>query len=77
LDVEREMEGEEVERNNNNNNDYYSRKRSSNRKKITMTQFVQRYNSPIDTLSRHFPRPIFANFYNKIFGEIQYVGRYQ
>jgi hypothetical protein len=38
-----------------------------------MTQFVQKYNSPSDSLSRHFSRPIFSDSCNKIFGEIQYI----
>jgi hypothetical protein len=39
-----------------------------------MTQFVQKYNSPSDSLSRHFSRPIFSDSCNKISGEIQYIG---
>ena len=55
-------------RDNCKNNDNY------NRTKLTMTQFVLRYNVTIDSLGRHFSRPIFSNFYNKIFGELQYLG---
>jgi hypothetical protein len=80
LDIIRE-EGEEkegVQENNDNNNNSNTIGNSNpsinKRKKITMTQFVQRYNSPTDSLSRHFSRPIFSDSYNKIFGEIQYVG---
>jgi Bifunctional DNA primase/polymerase, N-terminal len=82
LDIERE-EGEEKEgvEDENNNNDKNGSSTISNsnlsnnkRKKITMTQFVQRYNSPTDSLSRHFSRPIFSDSYNKIFGKIQYIG---
>jgi hypothetical protein len=50
---------------------YYS---YNNRKKITMTDFVQSYNRLTDILSRHFSRPIFDNYCNKIFGEIQTLG---
>ena len=46
---------------------YYS---YNNRKKITMTEFVQSYNRSTDILSRHFSRPIFDNYSNKIFGRI-------
>ena len=47
--------------------------KNNERTKLTMTQFVQRYNTTIDSLSRHFSRPIFSNFHNKIFGELQYL----
>jgi hypothetical protein len=47
--------------------------KNNERTKLTMTQFVQSYNTTIDSLSRHFSRPIFSNFHNKIFGELQYL----
>jgi hypothetical protein len=41
--------------------------------KITMTDFVRKYNSLLGILSRHFSRPIFYNSCNKAFGGIQYL----
>jgi hypothetical protein len=77
LDIERgggeeEGEGEEEEKAGAQENDNNNNKKKRN--KLTMTQFVQRYNSPTDSLSRHFSRPIFSDSCNKIFGEIQYIG---
>jgi hypothetical protein len=43
------------------------------RNKITMRQFSEKYDTP-ETLSRHFSKPIFEDYYNKIFGKIQYIG---
>jgi hypothetical protein len=80
LDIVREEEEEKegVQENNDNNNNSSTIGNSNlsinKRKKITMTQFVQKYNSPSDSLSRHFSRPIFSDSCNKIFGEIQYIG---
>ena len=40
-----------------------------------MRQFAEKYDSIAnDMLSRHFSKPIFANYYNKIFGDLQYIG---
>ena len=48
---------------------------SRNRNKITMRQFAEEYDSTAtETLSRHFSKPIFSNYYNKIFGKLQYIG---
>jgi hypothetical protein len=48
---------------------------SRNRNKITMRQFAERYGSTAtETLSRHFSKPIFSNYYNKIFGNLKYIG---
>ena len=45
------------------------------RNKITISQFAEKYGSTAtDTLSRHFSKPIFANYHNKIFGDLQYIG---
>ena len=45
---------------------------------ITKSQCVslsERYGSiATDTLSRHFSKPIFSDYYNKIFGQLQYIG---
>ncbi|MGB6530826.1 MAG: hypothetical protein WBF33_22185 [Candidatus Nitrosopolaris sp.] len=38
-----------------------------------MRQFSEKYDAT-ETLSRHFSRPIFGDYYNKIFGKIQYIG---
>ena len=46
----------------------------NDRKKITMTEFVRKYDGSTGKLSRHFSRPIFANSYNNIFGKIKYLG---
>jgi hypothetical protein len=46
----------------------------SKRERITITQFIQKYNATLGALSRHFSRPIFANSYNNIFGKIKYLG---
>jgi hypothetical protein len=43
------------------------------RNKITMRAFSEKYDTP-ETLSRHFSRPIFGDYYNKIFGKLQYIG---
>jgi hypothetical protein len=43
------------------------------RNKITMRQFSEKYDTT-ETLSRHFSKPIFGNYCNKIFGKIQYIG---
>jgi hypothetical protein len=46
-----------------------------NRNKITMRQFAEKYSSTVtETLSRHFSKPIFSNYHNKIFGNLQYIG---
>jgi hypothetical protein len=45
------------------------------RNRITMRQFGEKYD-PTEALSRHFSRPIFGNYDNKIFGKIQYIGKY-
>jgi hypothetical protein len=63
LDKERKEEG-----NVNSSDTYYN-----NRKMITMTDFVQKYNRLTDRLSRHFSRPIFEDYCDKIFGKIQYL----
>jgi transposase len=70
------LDKEETEEANNNNNtsSTNSYSYSNNRKKITTTQFVQKYTSLTDRLSRHFSKPIFANYHNKIFGNLQYIG---
>ncbi|HKG87608.1 MAG TPA: hypothetical protein VKA95_04725 [Nitrososphaeraceae archaeon] len=50
---------------------------STNRKrnKITMRQFAEKYDGiATETLSRHFSKPIFSNYHNKIFGHLQYLG---
>jgi hypothetical protein len=48
---------------------------SNNRNKIRMRQFAETYGSiATETLSRHFSKPIFANYHNKIFGNLQYIG---
>lgn len=40
-----------------------------------MRQFSEKYNSiATETLSRHFSKSIFANYYNKIFDELKYIG---
>jgi hypothetical protein len=45
------------------------------RNKITMKQFAENYDSAAtETLSRHFSKPIFSNYHNKIFGNLQYIG---
>ena len=45
------------------------------RSKITVRHFAERYdNIATDTLSRHFSKPIFSNYHNKIFGNLQYIG---
>ena len=41
-----------------------------------MRQFSEKYDTP-ETLSRHFSKPIFGDYYNKIFGKIQYIGVYK
>jgi hypothetical protein len=43
------------------------------RSRITMRQFSEKYDTP-ETLSRHFSKPIFGDYYNKIFGKIQHIG---
>lgn len=43
------------------------------RKKITMTDFVRKYNSLPDILSRHFSRRVFDNNCNKAFGGIKHL----
>ena len=48
-------------------------KLSYSRNKITMRQFSEKYD-PTKTLSRHFSKPIFGDYYNKIFDKIQYIG---
>jgi hypothetical protein len=73
-DVEREEEEEKEEVQQNNNNSSSNKDNKKKRNKLTMTEFVQKYNSPSDSLSRHFSRPIFSDSCNKIFGEIQYIG---
>lgn len=45
-----------------------------NRNRITMRQFARKYNGPTGDLSRHFSRPILANSFNKVFGDLQYIG---
>lgn len=42
------------------------------RSRITMRQCSEKYDTP-ETLSRHFSKPIFGDYYNKIFGKIQYI----
>jgi hypothetical protein len=45
------------------------------RNKIAMRQFAEKYDSAAtETLSRHFSKPIFSDYYNKIFGNLQYLG---
>ena len=40
-----------------------------------MRKFAEKYNSTAtETLSRHFSKPIFSNYHNKIFGNLQYIG---
>jgi hypothetical protein len=40
-----------------------------------MRQFADKYGSMAnELLTRHFSRPIFEDYYNKIFGEVQYLG---
>ena len=75
LDIEREKgEKKEVQENNDNNNSSSNIDDLSNkRKKITMTDFVQKYNGSTAILSRHFSRPLFDDYCNKIFGKIQYL----
>jgi hypothetical protein len=64
-----------IEGNNSTNTNGSSNTISNNRNKITMRQFAERYDSmAIDTLSRHFSRPIFSDYHNKIFGDLQYIG---
>ncbi|MFZ0511791.1 MAG: hypothetical protein WAM14_09315, partial [Candidatus Nitrosopolaris sp.] len=43
------------------------------RSRIAMRQFSEKYDTP-ETLSRHFSKPIFGDYYNKIFGKMQYIG---
>jgi hypothetical protein len=45
-----------------------------NRNRLTMREFARKYNGPTGDLSRHFSRPILANSYNKVFGDLQYIG---
>jgi hypothetical protein len=62
---------ERIEDNNSTSTDSSSIRRN----KITMRQFVEKYGvSANETLSRHFSKPIFSNYHNKIFGDIQYIG---
>jgi hypothetical protein len=47
---------------------------SRTRNKITMRQFADKYDGvTTENLSRHFSKPIFANSYNRIFGDLQYI----
>ena len=65
--------GDEIEDNNNITSTNSSN--TSSRSKITMRQFAEEYDSTAtETLSRHFSKPIFANYHNKIFGDLQYIG---
>jgi hypothetical protein len=43
------------------------------RNKITMRAFSEKYDAT-ETLSRHFSKPIFGDYYNKIFPKIKYIG---
>lgn len=43
------------------------------RNKITMRSFSEKYDAT-ETLSRHFSKPIFEDYYNIIFGKLQYIG---
>jgi hypothetical protein len=39
-----------------------------------MRQFAEKYDGiATETLSRHFSKPIFSNYHNKIFGNLQYI----
>jgi hypothetical protein len=55
---------------NNSSNDAIKR----NRNRITMRQFARKYNGPTGDLSKHFSRPILANSFNKVFGDLKYIG---
>jgi hypothetical protein len=56
------------------NNNSTSTNSSRNRNKITMRQFAEKYDGiATETLSRHFSKPIFSNYHNKIFGNLQYI----
>jgi hypothetical protein len=64
-----------IENNNSTSTNGTSSNTNRNRNKITMRQFAEKYNSiATETLSRHFSKPIFSNYYNKIFGKLQYIG---
>jgi hypothetical protein len=63
-----------IEDNNSTSTNGASNNTNRNRNKITMRQFAEKYNSiATETLSRHFSKPIFSNYHNKIFGDLQYI----
>jgi hypothetical protein len=43
---------------------------------ISMRQFSGKYD-PCDTLSQHFSGPIFEDSYNRIFGNLEYIGTFR
>jgi hypothetical protein len=64
-----------IEDNNSTSTNQTSSITNRKRNKITMKQFAEKYDSAAtETLSRHFSKPIFSNYHNKIFGNLQYIG---
>jgi hypothetical protein len=64
-----------IEDNNSTSTNGISSNTNRIRNKITMRQFAEKYNNiATETLSRHFSKPIFSNYHNKIFGNLQYIG---
>jgi hypothetical protein len=72
LDIRKKDDGID---DNNNNTSSISCSTINKRNKITIKQFTEKYDSiATETLSRHFSKPIFSDYYNKIFGHLQYIG---
>jgi hypothetical protein len=74
--IDNRIEDNKMEDNNNSTStNNRSNTISNNRKRITMREFAERYGSiATDMLSLHFSKPIFANYHNKIFGNLEYIG---
>jgi hypothetical protein len=53
---------------------YDNTSKANYRKKLTIVEFMQKYNHSAVGLSRLFSRPIISNSSNEIFGDVRYLG---